>query len=501
MINPMKDLLQMASNTNNNQNSSKKQLVPAKKWIKISGIFLTILLFSFLSFTGIRAWQFKNYRQTSKLSNQEALAFQKYLLNHYGERSGILKDLPYKLGQTNLDIWAKSYILIDTANGNILSQKNADEVIPPASMTKLFSMYLVEEAVAAGKLSYEQEIPLPPECWACNMPPHSSLMFLGEGQKVTLEELLLGLSICSGNDAAYALAYATCGSMDAFVEGMNQIAYDLGLTHTHFVESSGYSEKNTTTAREMATFCQVYLQRHPSSIERFHSVQKFTYPKEVNLAPGDTLAAQDFTQGLPRHITMSITQRNTNPLLGTLDGVDGLKTGYIVESGYNLALTARRFGNRFLSVTMGGPGTSTKEGQQGRVHDGTELMEWAFKNFKNFSLELYNHPYFMRTFAAKQKGINLIPAYSDQFLTVPYIVGQDLDENLSKVKVYLNIDEDKWGHISLGEECGSIKIVLNDYLLQEIPLLADREVKKSNFIVSMSDKLIKTALSFSNKAK
>ena len=122
----MKDLLQMASNTNNNQNSSKKQLVPAKKWIKISGIFLAILLFSFLSFTGIRAWQFKNYRQTSKLSNQEALAFQKYLLNHYGERSGILKDLPYKLGQTNLDIWAKSYILIDTANGNILSQKNAD---------------------------------------------------------------------------------------------------------------------------------------------------------------------------------------------------------------------------------------------------------------------------------------------------------------------------------------------------------------------------------------
>ena len=130
-----------------------------------------------------------------------------------------------------------------------------------------------------------------------------------------------------------------------------------------------------------------------------------------------------------------------------------------------------------------------------------ELMEWAFKNFKNFSLELYNHPYFMRTFAAKQKRINLIPAYSDQFLTVPYIVGQDLDENLSKVKIYLNIDEDKWGHISLGEECGSIKIVLNDYLLQEIPLLADREVRKSNFIVSMSDKLIKAALSFSNKAK
>ncbi|MCR5188080.1 MAG: D-alanyl-D-alanine carboxypeptidase [Treponema sp.] len=497
----MRDLLNSTNNQEEDIRKTDKESPSSKKWIKISLGSLAALLLAFFAFTGIRAWQFKEYTQASKVSNQEVQEFQKHLLTQYGDRSGILKDLPYKLNQPDLEVWAKSFILIDTANGNILCQKNADEVIPPASMTKLFSMYLVEEAVSAGKLSYDQVIPLPPECWACNMPPHSSLMFLGEGQKVTLEELLLGLSICSGNDAAYALAYATCGSMEAFVEGMNQIAYDLGLTHTHFVESSGYSEENTTTAREMAAFCRVYLERHPSSIERFHSVQKFTYPKEHNLAPGDTLQAQDFTQGFPRHITMSITQRNTNPLLGTLDGVDGLKTGYIDESGYNLALTARRIGTRFLSVTMGGPGNSTKEGQQGRVHDGTELMEWAFKNFKDFSLELYNHPYFLRTFAADQKGINLIPAYSDNFLTVPYISGQDLDENLSRVKVYLNIDEDKWGHIALGEECGSIKIVLDDYLLQEIPLLADREVKQSNFIVSLSDKLIKTALSFTNKAE
>lgn len=491
----MRDLLNILDNQQNKINKQDKKTSSSKKWIKICAGLTGLLLLAFLSLTAIRAWQFKNYTQASKLTSGEIAEFQKYVLNHYGDRAGYLKEIPYKISQPDLDVWAKSYILLDTANGNILDQKNADEVIPPASMTKLFSMYLVEEAVASGKLSYDQVIPLPPECWACNMPPHSSLMFLGEGQKVTLEELLLGLSICSGNDAAYALAYATCGSMDAFVEEMNQIAYDLGLTHTHFVESSGYSEENTTTAREMAAFCRVYLERHPSSIERFHSVQKFTYPQAHNLAPGDSLQAQDFTQGLPRHITMSITQRNTNPLLGTLDGVDGLKTGYIDESGYNLALTARRMGTRFLSVTMGGPGNSTKEGQEGRAHDGTVLMEWAFKNFKDFSLELYNHPYFMRTFAASQKGINLIPAYSDQVLTVPFISGQDLEENLSKVKVYLNIDEDKWGHIALGEECGSIKIVLDDYLLQEIPLLADRDLKKSNFIISLSDKLIKAVLS------
>ena len=109
-------------------------------------------------------------------------------------------------------------------NGNIVYEKNADEIIPPASMTKLFAMYVVEEQVRKGILSYDQIIPLPEESWACNMPPRSSLMFLGEGQIVTLEELLLGLCISSGNDAAYALAYTVCGNMEDFVALMNEEA-------------------------------------------------------------------------------------------------------------------------------------------------------------------------------------------------------------------------------------------------------------------------------------
>ena len=136
-------------------------------------------------------------------------------------------------------------------------------------------------------------------------------MFLGKGQNVTLEELLLGLSICSGNDAAYALAYITCGSMETFVERMNQVAENLGLQNTHFVESSGYSENNTTTAKEMAAFCRIYIKNHPESIKRFHSVLDFTYPKKHNLADGDVIQAQDFSKGIPEHITMPVTQKNT----------------------------------------------------------------------------------------------------------------------------------------------------------------------------------------------
>ncbi|MCQ2576842.1 MAG: D-alanyl-D-alanine carboxypeptidase [Treponema sp.] len=462
----------------------------SKKGLLWGLLSLAALLLVFLSFTAVRAYQYKNFRSAAELSEVQLQNLQDYLQSTYSENYEILQNLPYSISKPNLDVWAKSAILLDTSNGNIIYEKNADEIIPPASMTKLFSMYVVEQEIEAGNLSYDDIIPLPPESWACNMPPHSSLMFLGEGQRVTLEELLLGLSICSGNDAAYALAYTICGNMEDFVERMNKIAEDLGLENTHFVESSGYSELNTTTAREMAAFCCKYLQKYPESLARYHSVQKFTYPKERNLAPGDSLRAQDFSNGFPRHITMSITQRNTNPLLGILDGVDGLKTGYIDESGYNLSLTARRNGNRFLSVTMGGPGNSSSEGQAGRVHDGKELMNWAFKTFADFDMGLYTHPYFVKAYCASEKGINIVPAYEPSHLTVPYISGDNVEESVANVKVAVDINKNHWGAVEQGEICGYLRFYLDEYLLQEIPLVADRDLKKANFIIAASDKLI-----------
>ena len=189
------------------------------------------LLAAFFIFTGVRSAQFR------KLDAAEPVLFEQK------KNDELLQPLPYTLPDLGINVGAESAILIDVSNGCVIWEKAADEVIPPASMTKLFAMYVVEQEITAGRLHYDDIIPLPPECWACNMPPHSSLMFLGKGQVVTLEELLLGLSICSGNDAAYALAYAVCGSMEEFVNRMNEVAWQAGLTHTHFVESSGYSEQ------------------------------------------------------------------------------------------------------------------------------------------------------------------------------------------------------------------------------------------------------------------
>ena len=449
-----------------------------------------ILIISFFAFTAVRAVGYKKTPVARELTDAEAFSLENNLINQYPQKYEYLKPLPYNIGEPRLEIWAKSAILIDVSNGNVLYQKNADAVIPPASMTKLFAMYVVEEEVAAGRLSYDQVIPLPPESWACNMPPHSSLMFLGKGQNVTLEELLLGLSICSGNDAAYALAYAVCGSMDEFVERMNKVADELGLTHTHFVESSGYSEKNKTTAREMAEFAAIYLKRHPESLHRFHSVLDFTYPKAKNLAPGDKLHAQDFSQGIPQKITMSITQENTNPLLGKLEGCDGLKTGYIDESGYNLTLTAIRGKTRFLSVTMGGPGNNNREGQEGRVHDGTELMEWAFRNFADYSVELKVHSYYVRSFNSSEKMLRLQPAWNEQTFTMPYVTGSSMSENLDAVRVEVKLPSYCWGSVEQGAQYGSIVISIDDYILEEIPLVADRSLKQAGPVTTLADKLL-----------
>lgn len=449
-----------------------------------------LLVITFCAYTACRAYDFKQTVDASPLTSEQIYDLNEILYSQYPSEHQLLKKLPYNIGQPQLDVWAKSAILLDVSNGNILYEKNADEVIPPASMTKLFAMYVVEEEIASGRFSYDQVIPLPPESWACNMPPHSSLMFLGKGQKVTMEELLLGLSICSGNDAAYALAYTVSGSMEAFVERMNLVASDLGLEHTHFVESSGYSELNQTTAREMAEFAAVYLRRHPQSLHRFHSVLDFTYPKAKNLAAGDKPLAQDFSQGLPQKITMPITQQNTNPLLGKLEGCDGLKTGYIDESGYNLSLTAVRGQTRFLSVTMGGPGNNAKEGQAGRVHDGTELMEWAFKNFADISLEVKVHPYLVRSFNASEKMIRLVPAFTESTFTVPYVTGSNMAENLDTVRIEVQLPDYCWGAVEQGSVQGKIVISAADYILQEIPLVADRNLNKGNVLSAASDLIL-----------
>ena len=266
------------------------------------------------------------------------------------------------------EIISKSAVVMDAVTGTIVFSKNPDEEIPPASLTKLMTMHLAFREIRAGSASFDEIITPGRESWAVNQLPLSSVMNLASGQSASLRELLLGMAIFSGNDAATAVAMRFAPSIADFAEMMTMEAYALGLTKTRFVDASGYSEDNMTTAREFAEFCRVYLAENPDSIRDFHSVSEFAYPAAHNVPERN------------RENPGTRVQRNRINLIGRVEGVDGLKTGFIFESGYNIALTAERNGSRFIAVILGAP--AEYRGDRIRDNDAENLIEWTFSRYK-----------------------------------------------------------------------------------------------------------------------
>ena len=372
-------------------------------------------------------------------------------------------------------IEARSAILLDASTGEILLEKDADELIPPASMTKLVAMYTAFKAASAGEITFDDVVDLPSESWAVNIPAGSSLMFLGAGQRVTVRELLLGMAIASGNDAAIALAIHVSGSVPAFVDRMNGEMSRLGLVHTHFVEPSGLSELNMTTAREFADFARVYVEEFPEALKAFHSKTKLEYPMSWNLPAGSR--------------ETPVVQYATNKLLGQLEGCDGLKTGYIIESGYNLSLTAERNGTRFISVTMGGPGSSSNTGSMIRSKDGSSLIEWAFGNFTTVKPEAIA-PIDVTVWEGSAQGLEAIPAHS-QYYTAPRQAGETKDgKNPESMKTpVIVIPKSLEAPVNAGEVIGRVEYRMNGVIVRTVPLIADRSVSKAGMVSGTLDRI------------
>jgi len=262
---------------------------------------------------------------------------------------------------------ARSAILMEERTGAIFFQSNSDDPVPPASLTKLMTLHLALEKIASGELDPSRVIEPGSAAWARNTPPRSSVMFLGPRQKLSVDQLLKGLVVDSGNDAAVAVALLVGGSVPAFVAQMNQEAVRLGHTALHFVEPAGISAENSITARQYAEFCRQFIDLHPEALRDLFSLKEFTYPLAENLLEGNH--------------EKPITQTNRNVLLGHYDGVDGLKTGYIDESGYNIAVTAERDGMRLISVILGVPNVGRVSGAQLRATESAELLDYGFQTF------------------------------------------------------------------------------------------------------------------------
>lgn len=243
---------------------------------------------------------------------------------------------------------AKGAVLMDPMSGQILWEQKADAEVPPASLTKIVTMTLVEEAIRDKKFSLNDTVPVGTDAWAQNF-PGSSLMWLEPGMKVPVSEMLKGIAISSGNDACVAMADFMAGGVPAFVGQMNERVKALGMSHTQFVDPHGLSPNNRTTAREMAAISATYIREFPASLQTLHSQVSYTFNK--------------------------IPQFNKNSLLGNFPGADGLKTGFIDEAGYNIVGTAKRGNTRLLLVLLG-----TKS-EAARGVAASQLLEWGFANF------------------------------------------------------------------------------------------------------------------------
>ncbi len=452
------------------EDTKEKAGLKDKKALLFAGGIVLAFLIAAISFF-LWAASFKQIENIRPVTNEEKTKLTLRLDELYAkERTSLLRELSYPVNPVHLDIAAESAILVDASNGCVIYEKNADLAIPPASLTKLFAMYQVLELVKEGKINLEDAIQPPESSWAVNMPPDSSLMHLAQGQHLTWRTLLQGMAIVSGNDAAQAAAILTAGSTHEFVAKMNKSCEDLGLRYTHFVEPTGYSEVNTTTARDLASFIRKYLEDFPTALKDFHSLEEFSYPLEENLPDWEKAAGN----------SKAITKKNTNPLMGLLEGCDGIKTGFIYESGYNLALTAIRGKTRFISVTLRGPGNSTAEGNKWRTHDGKELMEFAFSAFADFTPPaLPASERIIPVAGAKEKFVELIPAWNKN-ISVPNISGNGAAESANKVTAVVTRPPYLYGAVNYGSAYGQIQYKLGDTVLETVPLVADRSIRRAS---------------------
>jgi D-alanyl-D-alanine carboxypeptidase (penicillin-binding protein 5/6) len=244
-------------------------------------------------------------------------------------------------------IGAKSYLILDARTGHELASLNPDTALAPASLTKLMTTYVVFAALQQGQISLQDEVTVSEKAWRTQ----GSRMFIEVGSRVTIEDLVAGMIVQSGNDASVALAEHVAGTESVFAELMNQYAAKLGMLSSHFVNATGLpAESHVSTARDLTTLARALIGDFPEYYGRWHSMKEFTYN--------------------------GIKQSNRNSLLWRDDSVDGLKTGHTDDAGYCLVASAVRENMRVVSAVMG---TSSSKART----DGSQaLINYAFRFFE-----------------------------------------------------------------------------------------------------------------------
>jgi len=350
------------------------------------------------------------------------------------------------------ELGAKSYILMDFNSGKIIAEHNSDLPLPPASLTKMMTSYVVSAEIEAGNLKLSDKVHISENAWAQNpMFKGSSLTWVEVNTDVSVEDLLKGVIIQSGNDASVALAEHIAGSEDVFADLMNQHAARLGMLNTHFINSNGLpAEGHISTAKDLAILAAAMVRDFPSEYQ-YYKEKWFTYN--------------------------AIKQPNRNSLLWDESmQVDGIKTGHTSAAGYCLVSSAVKNNMRLISVVMG---TNSK---QARKNESKKLLAYGFRFFETVKpLQAGKKLHQQKIWMGDKDMINLGIA-KDIFLTIPR-------GSAKKIKARYVVEKDIEAPINRGQFVGKIFFSINDKTIAEYPLVALEEVKQAGFFGRMSDQV------------
>ncbi len=333
---------------------------------------------------------------------------------------------------------AKLAFMIDVATDTVLFEKNADQSMPPASMSKLMTAYMVFERLANGNLKLDDSLPVSENAWRKG----GSKMFVKVGDRVSIEDLLRGIIVQSGNDACIVVAEGLSGSESAFADAMTRRAREIGLQRSTFRNATGWPDpQHVMTPRDLAVLAKRIIQDFPQYYH-YYSEKTFTYA--------------------------GIRQGNRNPLLYRNMGADGLKTGHTEASGYGLTASAKRGDRRIILVLNG------RESVRPRSQEATRLLEWGFREFDNLSLFKAGE-----TVTDADVWLGIAP-------TVPLVVEQDVVVTLSQAArrtmlVSVVYDGPIPAPIRQGTPLARVRIASADTETIEVPLVAGAGVERLGF--------------------
>ena len=334
-----------------------------------------------------------------------------------------------------VDTEAKEAFIIEADTGAVLLDKNGDERIPTASLSKVMTAYVVFEMLKNGRAKLTDGLPVSETAWRTG----GSKMFVPLGAKISIDDLLQGVLVDSGNDACVVLAQGLAGSQEAFVDLMNEQAKKLGLTNSHFADVDGLPDPgHYMSERDLAALAIDTIRNFPQYYH-YYSQKQFTFS--------------------------NITQNNRNPLLFKNMGADGLKTGHTEESGYSLLASVHR-GNRRVILVLSGLPTALS-----RAEEGERLADWAFREYNDYKL-----------FSAGQT-VDDAAVWLGTKATVPLTVAKDLVVTLSRksrkdMKVTVDYDQPVPAPVKKGQEIGKVVITAPGMATVEAPLYAAANVPR-----------------------